>query len=142
MLDPRPDLNDGYWAGDINPDKVGSLSESMSTSSIETLNQVTDEELQEFVRSNALPEYHPVRCCIMDLVGALLTPLCTQISSARMGMDPATSVVDAELRVHGVQGLRVADASVFPTQVTGHPVTVIVAIAERAAELMTKSYQV
>lgn len=65
-----------------------------------------------------------------------------QISSARMGPDPATSVVDAELRVHGIQGLRVADASVFPTQVTGHPLTVIVAIAERAADLMKKARQV
>ena len=78
----------------------------------------------------------------MGLVRVLLTQLLTQISSARMGSDPTTSVVDAGLRVHGVQGLRVADASVFPTQVTGHPVTVIVAIAERAAELMKKGYQV
>jgi choline dehydrogenase len=37
-----------------------------------------------------------------------------------MGPDPATSVVDARLRVHGVDGLRVCDASVFPTLIAGN----------------------
>jgi choline dehydrogenase len=43
-------------------------------------------------------------------------PSCT----ARMGADPATSVVDNRLRVHGVQGLRVCDASAFPTLIGGN----------------------
>lgn len=53
-----------------------------------------------------------------------------------MGASPATSAVDTELRVHGVHGLRVVDASVFPDQVSGHPCAAVIAIAERAAELM------
>lgn len=56
-----------------------------------------------------------------------------------MGTDAATSVVDPNLRVHGIKALRVVDASVFPTQVTGHPVAVIVAIAEKAADLIKTS---
>ena len=48
--------------------------------------------------------------------GTVYHPSCT----ARMGRDPATSVVDADLRVHGVQGLRVCDASVFPTLIGGN----------------------
>jgi choline dehydrogenase len=40
--------------------------------------------------------------------------------TCRMGPDPATSVVDANLRVHGVPGLRIADASVFPNLITGN----------------------
>lgn len=48
--------------------------------------------------------------------GTVYHPSCT----ARMGPDPATSVVDADLRVHGVSGLRVCDASVFPTLIGGN----------------------
>lgn len=66
----------------------------------------------------------------------ILLPPLTQACSARMGTDPATSVVDAQLRVHGVQGLRIADASVFPTQVSGHPLAVVVAVAEKAADMI------
>lgn len=53
-----------------------------------------------------------------------------------MGTSPDDSVVDTQLRVHGVSGLRVMDASVFPTQVSGHPVAVIAAMSERLADLM------
>lgn len=48
--------------------------------------------------------------------GTVYHPSCT----ARMGSDPATAVVDADLRVHGLQGLRVCDASVFPTLIGGN----------------------
>ena len=48
--------------------------------------------------------------------GTVYHPSCT----ARMGPDPATSVVDADLQVHGAQGLRVCDASVFPTLIGGN----------------------
>lgn len=53
-----------------------------------------------------------------------------------MGSDPETSVVDSELRVHGVHGLRVVDASVFPKQVSGHPCVPVIAIAEKASVLI------
>jgi len=56
-----------------------------------------------------------------------------------MGSDPQTSVVDPELRVHGVQGLRVVDASAFPTQVSGHPAAFAVTMAEKAADMIKAS---
>lgn len=49
--------------------------------------------------------------------------------------DPA-AVVDSRLRVHGVAGLRVADASVFPTLTSVNPVVTVMAVAERAADLI------
>ncbi|KAJ6506185.1 GMC oxidoreductase-domain-containing protein [Mycena vitilis] len=58
-----------------------------------------------------------------------------------MGASPATSVVDPQLRVHGVAGLRAADASVFPTQVAGHPCAVVIAVAEKAADLIKSKYK-
>ena len=48
--------------------------------------------------------------------GTVYHPSCT----ARMGRDAATSVVDPDLRVRGVEGLRVCDASVFPTLIGGN----------------------
>jgi choline dehydrogenase-like flavoprotein len=72
--------------------------------------------LAEYVRRVGATVHHPVGSC-------------------RMGRD-ATAVVDAELRVHGVGGLRVVDASVFPSVVGGNTNAVVVMVAEKAADLM------
>jgi choline dehydrogenase len=76
----------------------------------------SDDELREFVRNHADSYHH-------------------QVGSCRMGMDEL-AVVDPELRVHGVEGLRVADASVMPAVPSGNCHAGIVMIAERCAELV------
>jgi len=58
-----------------------------------------------------------------------------QAGTCRIGVDDG-AVVDPRLRVHGVAGLRVADASVMPAVPSGNPHTAIVAIGERAADLI------
>lgn len=55
------------------------------------------------------------------------------IGTARMGADPKTSVVDADLRVHGVPNLSIASAAVFPTSSQANPTLTIVALAVRLA---------
>jgi len=57
------------------------------------------------------------------------------VGTARMGMD-AASVVDPELRVRGVSGLRVADASIMPTVIRGHTNAPAIVIGEVAADLL------
>jgi choline dehydrogenase len=53
-----------------------------------------------------------------------------------MGVDPSTSVVGADLRVHGLKRLRVADASVMPRIVGGNTHAPTVMIGEKAADLV------
>ncbi|MGQ0805581.1 MAG: GMC family oxidoreductase [Actinomycetota bacterium] len=84
---------------------------------LEPLTRVdTDESLAAHVREQAETLYHPVGTC-------------------KMGVDEM-AVVDAELRVHGAESLRVVDASVMPTIVRGHTHAPTVMIAEKAADLI------
>ena len=76
----------------------------------------TDAEYADFIRRKAETVYHPVGTC-------------------RMGKDDR-AIVDSELRVHGVQGLRVVDASVMPTLPTGNTNAPTIMIAERASALI------
>ena len=52
------------------------------------------------------------------------------------GVDGAEGVVDAELRVHGVAGLRVADASIMPAPISGNTNAAAIMIGEKAADLV------
>lgn len=67
--------------------------------------------------------------------GTVFHPSCT----ARMGPDPASSVVDADLRVHGVAGLRVCDASVFPTLIGGNTNAPSILVGWMGAERILQS---
>ena len=64
--------------------------------------------------------------------GTVYHPSCT----ARMGRDASTSVVDGRLRVHGVQGLRVCDASVFPNLIAGNTNAPSMLVGWKGAEII------
>jgi choline dehydrogenase len=74
----------------------------------------TDADLEEFIRAEAQTLYHPAGSC-------------------KMGSD-AMAVVDAQLRVHGISGLRVVDASIMPRVTTGNTNAPTIMIAEKAAD--------
>jgi choline dehydrogenase len=80
----------------------------------------SDDDLNTFVRDNADSYHH-------------------QAGSCKMGLDEM-AVVDPELRVHGVEGLRVADASVMPAVPSGNCHTGIVMIAERCADFVKNTH--
>ncbi len=80
------------------------------------VNIQSDNELLDWVKKNAETTYHPVGTC-------------------KMGHDPM-AVVDDQLRVHGMEGLRVADASIMPTLTSGNTNAPSIMIGEKASRMM------
>ncbi len=78
----------------------------------------TDEDWMEHIRQTGGTTFH-------------------QTSTCMMGTHP-TAVVDAELRVHGLQGLRVVDASIMPTVLSGNTNAGVIMIAEKASDLILR----
>jgi choline dehydrogenase len=80
----------------------------------------------------------PVSCkpVLENYVRSLSATVQHYVGTCSMGTDPSNSVVDPSLRVHGVPGLRVIDASVAPTPVTGNTVGVSMIIGARGARAM------
>ena len=80
---------------------------------------LTDERLEAWLRNHVQSAYHPV-------------------GTARIAKSATEGVVDSELRVFGVKGLRVADASVFPNQIAAHPTAMIIALGERLSDIILR----
>ena len=78
----------------------------------------TDVQLLDYARKRGGTVYHPTSTC-------------------KMGSD-AMAVVDAELRVHGIGGLRVADASIMPTVVSGNTNAAVIMIGEKLADMVRR----
>ncbi|KAI0158100.1 GMC oxidoreductase [Xylariaceae sp. FL1272] len=79
----------------------------------------TDEQLKEWIRKDTTTDWHPVGTCAMGGNGGI-----------------EDGVVDERLRVYGVEGLRVVDASIMPLQISAHLQATVYAIGEKGAQII------
>jgi choline dehydrogenase len=86
------------------------------------LSTMSDEDIIEDFRARAGSNFHPVSTC-------------------RMGPDPLVDVVDNRLKVHGLEGLRVIDASIFPTVTSGNTNAPAIMVGERGASFILEDLQ-
>ena len=82
----------------------------------------TDEEVRRYIRAWSKTDYHPVGSC-------------------KMGSDEM-AVVDTQLRVHGLDGLRVIDASIMPTLISGNTQAPSIMIGEKGADIILAGHLV
>ncbi|XP_035432780.2 ecdysone oxidase-like [Spodoptera frugiperda] len=76
------------------------------------------------------------RCICINLVTSIFHPM----GSCKMGSDISTSVVNSRLQVHGVNNLRVIDAGVFPSTISGNINGACIMVGERGSELIKEDY--
>ena len=119
FLDHEDDLNDLVKGLQKSLDIMESAAfDSVKGKMLVPLDRNNVEQLKEFLRNNADTEYHPVGTC-------------------KMGPDSdPLAVVDAQLRVKGIENLRVVDASIMPNLVSGNTNAPTIMIAEKAADMV------
>jgi choline dehydrogenase-like flavoprotein len=86
--------------------------------------ELSDEDLKQWIVDNTITDWHPVGSCAMG---------------GSLGIEGG--VVDERLRVYGVRGLRVVDASVMPLQISAHLQATVYAIAEKAGEMIGEDWR-
>ncbi|KAF9880529.1 GMC oxidoreductase [Colletotrichum karsti] len=82
---------------------------------------VTDDQIDDYLKRQTVNFYHPTSTC-------------------RMALEGDGGVVGQDMKVHGVKNLRIADASVFPTNTSAHPVAAVYMVAERCADFVKSGW--
>ena len=94
---------------------------NIRSSDYQTANVRTDDEIRDVIRATSDTVYHPIGTC-------------------KMGVD-VMAVVDPSLKVIGVQGLRVVDASIMPTLIGGNTNAPTMMIGEKAADMIRAEWR-
>ncbi len=131
-LAQQPDINLNYLSAQKDKD--------IAVKSVRQAREIlTAKQLQQFQPEEILPG--PAVESDADLIqkiGDIATTIFHPVGTCAMGVDDR-SVVDPELRVRGIDGLRVIDASIMPKIVSGNTASPVVMIAEKAADMIRLS---
>lgn len=104
-----------HWARRLT--QVDGIAELSPFEVVPGSNVTSDADIENFIRGSAATLYHPAGTC-------------------KMGAKEEGGVVDGDLKVYGVEGLRVVDASVMPMLPASHTMTTVYAVAEKAADII------
>ncbi|OAL07417.1 GMC oxidoreductase [Phaeosphaeriaceae sp. SRC1lsM3a] len=104
-----------HWARRLT--QVDGIAELSPFEVVPGSNVTSDADIENFIRGSAATLYHPAGTC-------------------KMGAKEEGGVVDGNLKVYGVEGLRVVDASVMPMLPASHTMTTVYAVAEKAADII------
>jgi len=131
-LDNQPDIRLNYLRAE--KDKLVALKSVQQAREI-----MTADALKQFTPEEILPGPSVQSDCeLLEEIGNIATTIFHPIGTCKMG-DDANAVVDTNLRVHGIQGLRVVDASVMPKIVSGNTASPVIMIAEKAADMIASA---
>lgn len=137
--------SDPFAAPEIHPNYLDTEHDrALMIAGIRLLRQIADTQALRAVIESELQPGSDVQSdlAIAEYIRSQAWSVFHQCSTCMMGRDPAQAVVDPQLKVHGLDGLRVADASVFPSIPTGNTNAPAIMVGEKASDLILQSTKV
>ena len=142
----RPESRGSSHVGSADPDRHPEIRPNyLSTDHDRRVAVIAVRQARRIMTAGALKRYAPEEFLpgaevqsddeLLEAVGNIATTIFHPVGKCRMGQDPG-AVVGADLRVHGLKGVRIVDASVMPRIVSGNTASPVIMIAEKAADLI------